>query len=70
MKFIPKEKIASSQVNTTLMENELKACEETCHVNIPKSYEILQDEKYYYIITEFISGGTLKDKVNSQVMSE
>jgi serine/threonine protein kinase len=52
------------------MESELRCCEQTVHVNIPKTYELLQDEENYYIINEYISGGTLKDKVNSQIIQE
>ncbi len=33
------------------------------HPNIVKLYELYQDDKYYYLITEYCKGGELFDKI-------
>jgi calcium-dependent protein kinase len=33
------------------------------HPNIVKLYELYQDEKFYYLITEYLSGGELFDRI-------
>lgn len=33
------------------------------HPNIVKLYELYQDEKFYYLITEFLPGGELFDRI-------
>lgn len=43
------------------MENELQVLEEIVHPNIIKVHELLEDEKNYYMVMEFISGGNLLD---------
>lgn len=45
----------------SLMENELQTLEDTCHPNIVRIYELLHDDKFYYIIQELIEGGELYD---------
>ena len=46
-----------------LMVNELKILEETNHPNIPRVFELFEDHKNYYIITELISGGDMLAKL-------
>lgn len=36
------------------------------HPNIIKLYEIFEDKKYYYIITEFLTGGELFEKITDE----
>lgn len=36
------------------------------HPNIVKLYELYQDSKNYYLITEFLEGGELFDKLQHQ----
>jgi calcium-dependent protein kinase len=45
------------------MMNELKVLEETNHPNIPRVFELFEDHKNYYIITELISGGDMLAKL-------
>ena len=33
------------------------------HPHIVKLYELYQDENYYYLITEYLSGGELFDRI-------
>jgi calcium-dependent protein kinase len=33
------------------------------HPNIVKLYELYQDEKFYYLITEYLTGGELFDRI-------
>lgn len=41
------------------MEGELEVLEELSHPNIMVIYELLEDEKFYFIISEFVRGGEL-----------
>jgi calcium-dependent protein kinase len=41
------------------MIDELKVLEETNHPNIPKVFELFEDDKHYYIISELIEGGDM-----------
>lgn len=43
--------------------NELKVLEETTHPNIPRVFELFEDNMNYYIITELISGGNMLEKM-------
>lgn len=42
---------------------ELQVLEDTSHPNIMRIYEILDDEKFYYIVSEFIRYGELYDYI-------
>ena len=43
------------------MDNELQVLEETAHPNIMRIYELLHDDKFYYIVSEYIRNGELYD---------
>jgi calcium-dependent protein kinase len=43
------------------MKNELTILEDTSHPNIMRIYELLQDDKFYFIVSEFIRYGELYD---------
>ena len=43
------------------MQNELLVLEETSHPNIMRIYELLHDDKFYFIVSEFIRHGELYD---------
>ena len=45
------------------MMSELKVLEETNHPNIPRVFELFEDNQNYYIITELISGGNMLEKL-------
>ena len=44
------------------MENELTVLSKVSHPNIMRVFELMEDDTNYYIVTEFIQGGNLKDK--------
>jgi serine/threonine protein kinase len=45
------------------MHNELEVLEETTHPNIMRIFELLEDQHHYYIVSEFIEGGELYDRI-------
>ena len=45
------------------MDNELLLLEETSHPHIMRIYELLHDDKFYFIISEYIRYGELYDYV-------
>ena len=49
------------------IKDELRILQQVDHPNIMKVYEILEDKANYYIITELLEGGQLKDKYTSKV---
>ena len=52
-----------------LMKNELQILEGISHPNIMRVYELLHDEKYYYIVSEYIQDGHLYDLVQKRPLS-
>ncbi|KAM3135846.1 hypothetical protein pb186bvf_012099 [Paramecium bursaria] len=42
---------------------EMQILKDLDHPNIVKLYELFQDEKYYYLITEYLPGGELFDRI-------
>ena len=53
------------------MDNELKVLEGTAHPNIVRVYELLHDENFYFIVSEFIKHGELYQYVvNKNHISE
>lgn len=40
------------------------------HPNILQVLDLLEDEENYYIATEYLSGGTLKDRVDQGPIAE
>lgn len=45
------------------MQNELKVLQETSHPQIMCIYELLEDSRHYYVISEFIRGGELFNRI-------
>lgn len=45
------------------MQNELLILEETSHPNIMRIYELLHDDKFFFIVSEFVKHGELYDFV-------
>ena len=43
--------------------SELNILKSLDHPNIVKLYELYQDERFYYLVTEFLSGGELFDRI-------
>ena len=45
------------------MHNELKVLGETVHPNIMKIFELMEDDIYYYIVSEILDGGELYERI-------
>ena len=52
------------------MANELQVLEETSHPNIMRIYELLHDDKFYFVISEYVKHGELYDFIVSRANSE
>ena len=63
IKTIKKTKLNEAEVYQELNKNELEILEVTQHPNITRVFELLEDQKNYYIIMEVITGGNLLDKI-------
>ena len=61
IKIIKKEKVNEHQILKDLMANELQVLEETSHPNIMRIYELLHDEKFYFVVSEYVKYGELYD---------
>ena len=61
IKIIRKDQIDKHAVLKKLMINELLILEETSHPGIMRVYELLNDDKFYYVVSEFIRYGQLLD---------
>ena len=63
VKKISKEKLRENPVYEDLMRDELTTLTNIDHPNIMKVHELLQDTTNIYIVTEFIKGGELLDRL-------
>ena len=61
MKIIRKEDVSKEFVESLL--NEIEILKKLDHPNIVKIYEFYQDKLNFYLITEYIGGGELFDKI-------
>lgn len=61
LKIIRKEKVHANRVLMELMHSELQVLEDTAHPNIVRIYELLHDDKFYFIVSELIRHGELFD---------
>ena len=61
IKIIRKDKIDEHDILQELMKNELTVLEETSHPSIMRIYELLEDDKFFFIVSEFIRYGELYD---------
>ena len=59
IKIIRKDKIEERKILEELMKNELQILEETSHPNIVRIYELLHDDKFFYVVSEYIKYGEL-----------
>ncbi|CAD8141063.1 unnamed protein product [Paramecium octaurelia] len=62
MKQIRKDKIVIEQKDNMIQE--VSILKELDHPNIVNIYELYEDESFFYIITEYLSGGELFEKIN------
>lgn len=64
VKIIKKKALAEDERKK--LQNETDILKGLDHPNIIKLYEIFDDKKYYYIITEFLTGGELFEKITDE----
>ena len=64
VKIIKKKALEKSERER--LRNEADVLKQMDHPNIIKLYEIFEDKKYYYIITEFLTGGELFEKITDE----
>ncbi|OMJ82598.1 hypothetical protein SteCoe_16644 [Stentor coeruleus] len=71
IKTIQKESITKDMKEHSQFFNEVDILIKADHPNIVKLYEWYEDEKYYHLVTEFVSGGELFDFIiKSRMLSE
>lgn len=63
VKVIDKQKLKSNQVYFKLMQDELKVLQQTSHFQIMNIFELLEDSKNFYVVSEFLVGGELFDRI-------
>ena len=63
IKVIKKSSLKVAKVYQDLSKNELSVLEETVHPHITRVFELMEDQRNYYIIMELVSGGNLFDKI-------
>jgi len=63
IKVIRKAKLKEDPVYLDLMRNELTVLEKTDHPHITRVFEILEDNKNFYVVMEFLAGGDLMGQV-------
>ena len=61
MKVLPKEACAGLSTNSLIAE--IDVLKKLDHPNIIKLFEFYQDERSYYLITEYCTGGELFDRI-------
>jgi len=47
--------------------NELQMLKEIDHPNVMRIHELFKDDHHYYLITEYLAGGELFDRIKRQV---
>ena len=50
-----------TEIHKELMQNELTILEKTSHPNVMRIYELLNDDKFFFVISEYIKHGELYD---------
>ena len=55
IKIIRKTKLEQRPILKDLMLNELQILEDTSHPNITRIYELLHDDKFYFIVSEYVA---------------
>ena len=49
-----------------LNKNEFEVLEATFHPHITRIFELMEDDRYYYIVMELISGGNLLEMIGKK----
>ena len=66
IKIIKKSKLNEKKRLKELMIQELEILEDVSHPNIMRIYELLHDDKSYYIVSEFLKYGELYEYINAR----
>lgn len=66
IKIIKKQLLRESEIYQELMRNELQVLEAADHPNITRVFELMEDDKSFFIVMEYCSGGNLLDKLLKQ----
>jgi calcium-dependent protein kinase len=64
MKIIRKHEVSKDYIQSLL--NEIEILKQLDHPNIVRIYEFYRDKQNFYLITEYIEGGELFDKIAKQ----
>ena len=65
VKIIDKEQVKLHEMYQQLNKNELEILEVTQHPNITRIFELMEDDKNFYIVMELVSGGNLFTKIRT-----
>ena len=63
IKVIDKLKLKNNQIYFELMQNELQVLQKASHPHIMRIFELLEDEDNYYVVSEFLKGGELFERI-------
>jgi len=66
VKIIKKQKLREHRIYEQLNKNEFEVLEETQHPHVTRIFELLEDNRNYYIVAELMAGGHLMDKILMQ----
>lgn len=66
IKIIKKQLLRESEIYQELMRNELQVLEAADHPNITRVFELMEDDKSFFVVMEYCSGGNLLDKLLKQ----
>ena len=59
IKIIKKQQLQAAEIYQQLMLNELQVLEAADHPNITRVFELMEDEKNFFVVMEYCSGGNL-----------
>ena len=63
IKMMRKSNIDTNKIYKSLLENEIGILKELNHPRTMMIYDLLEDDKYYYVISEFIKGGSVMKRL-------
>lgn len=63
IKIIKKQSLRKHQVYEQLNRNEFEVLEETQHPHITRIFELMEDDRNFYIVAELVTGGDLLKKI-------
>lgn len=66
IKIIKKSIVERNATNKQLMKNELEVLSQVSHPNIVRVYDLLHDEKFFFVVTEQARYGDLKRYCDSR----